>query len=50
MLAPYDEVKERLNKYYGTKDTMQTRLISSACAGFLCSFMSLPFDNCKTKL
>jgi len=22
MLAPYDEVKDRLNKYYGTKDTM----------------------------
>lgn len=21
MLAPYDEVKERLNNYYGTKDT-----------------------------
>jgi len=21
MLAPYDEVKDRLNKYYGTKDT-----------------------------
>jgi len=50
MLAPYDEVKDRLNKYYGTKDAMQTRLISSAVAGFLCSFMSLPFDNAKTKL
>jgi len=50
MLAPYDEIKDRLNKYYGTKDAMQTRLISSACAGFLCSFMSLPFDNAKTKL
>jgi len=25
-------------------------LISSAVAGFLCSFMSLPFDNAKTKL
>jgi len=22
MLAPYDEVKDRLNKFYGTKDTM----------------------------
>jgi len=50
MLAPYDEVKDRLNKYYGTKDTLSTRLISSAFAGFLCSFMSLPFDNAKTKL
>lgn len=50
MLAPYDEAKERLNKLTGTKDTMSTRLISSAIAGFLSSFCSLPFDNIKTKL
>lgn len=50
MLAPYDEVKERLNKATGTVDTMSTRLIASAVAGFLASFMSLPFDNIKTKL
>jgi len=50
MLAPYDEAKERLNKYYGTKDTKQTRLISSAIAGLSASIVSLPFDNIKTKL
>lgn len=50
MLGPFDEFKERLNKYYGTKDTLQTRLMASAMAGFLCSFMSLPFDNAKTKM
>jgi len=50
MLAPYDEVKERLNKMTGTVDTTSTRLIASGFAGFLSSFMSLPFDNVKTKL
>jgi len=50
MLAPYDEVKERLNKLSGTKDTVSTRLIGSAIAGFLSAFCSLPFDNIKTKL
>jgi len=50
MLAPYDEIKERLNHYFGTKDTKQTRLLSSALAGFLSSFGSLPFDNAKTKI
>jgi len=50
MLAPYDEAKERLNKWSGTKDSMSTRLVASAIAGFLSSFCSLPFDNIKTKL
>lgn len=27
MLGPYDEVKERLDKWSGTKDTLQTRLM-----------------------
>jgi len=50
MLGPYDEVKERLNKMKGTKDTKETRLTSSAIAGFLAAAMCLPFDNLKTKL
>lgn len=50
MLGPYDEVKERLDKYTGVKDATSTRLIASAVAGFLASFLSLPFDNAKTKL
>jgi solute carrier family 25 oxoglutarate transporter 11 len=50
MLGPYDEVKERLDKWTGTKDALQTRLIASAVSGFLASFFSLPFDNAKTKM
>jgi solute carrier family 25 oxoglutarate transporter 11 len=50
MLATYDEVKERLNAMSGTIDTYTTRLAASAISGVVCSFMSLPFDNVKTKL
>lgn len=50
MLGPFDEVKEKLNKWKGTKDTMSTRLTAAAVAGFLSSFLSLPFDNAKTKM
>jgi len=50
MLAPYDEVKERLNKLKGTKNTKSTLLTASAISGFLASFLSLPFDNAKTKM
>jgi len=50
MLGPYDEVKERINKLSGTKDTKQTRLTASCIAGFLAAFMCLPFDNLKTKM
>jgi len=50
MLAPYDEVKERINKATGTKDTKSTRLIASAVAGATAAVFSLPFDNIKTKL
>lgn len=50
MLGPFDEVKERLNAYFGEKDTLRVRLMASAVSGFLCSFLSLPFDNAKTKM
>jgi solute carrier family 25 oxoglutarate transporter 11 len=50
MLTTYDEVKERLNTLRGTKDTMSTQIISSFSAGIVCSFLSLPFDNAKTKI
>jgi len=49
MLGPYDEAKERLNKWKGTKDTVETRLTASAIAGLLASLSSLPADNLKTK-
>ena len=47
MLTSYDEIKETLNKVRGTHDDVQTRVFASAIAGVICSFMSLPFDNCK---
>lgn len=50
MLTTYDQIKEVINKQQGTKDTMSTQIIASAFAGVVCSTMSLPFDNAKTKL
>jgi solute carrier family 25 oxoglutarate transporter 11 len=50
MLGPFDEVKDKLNKWKGTKDTIVTRLTAAAVAGFLSSFLSLPFDNAKTRI
>lgn len=48
MLGPYDQAKEMLSKVMG--DSLVTNLSASACAGFLAAFLSLPFDNIKTKL
>lgn len=51
MLGPFDEVKERLNNYYGlSQDTLKVRLIAASISGFLAAFCSLPFDNAKTKM
>jgi len=50
MLAPYDEIRERLNATKGTVDSVGTRLTAAASAGLLASILSLPFDNVKTKL
>jgi solute carrier family 25 oxoglutarate transporter 11 len=50
MLAPYDEIRERINSATNTVDTMSTRLIASSGAGFLVYAFSLPFDNVKTKM
>lgn len=49
-LTTYDEVKERLNKLRGTKDATSTLIASSFAAGLVCSALSLPFDNAKTKV
>lgn len=48
MLGPYDQAKEVFGKVLGP--TKATNLAASACAGFLAAFLSLPFDNMKTKL
>lgn len=50
MLTTYDEIKERINKVSQKKDTFKTQIIASMSAGFVCSFLSLPFDNVKIKL
>jgi solute carrier family 25 oxoglutarate transporter 11 len=50
MMAPYDEIRERINKATNTVDKLSTRLIASSGAGFLVYAFSLPFDNVKTKL
>lgn len=51
MLSTYNEIKERVNKAHNTKeDTLSTQAIASAIAGIVCSLLSLPFDNAKTKL
>lgn len=48
MLGPYDQAKEMLTKVVGP--TKVANLGASAIAGFLAAFLSLPFDNMKTKL
>lgn len=48
MLGPYDQAKEMISKITGP--TKVANFGASAVAGFLASFMSLPFDNMKTKL
>lgn len=51
MLGPFDEAKERLTKYYGyTQETVGVRVQAALISGFLAAFMSLPFDNAKTKM
>merc|ERR1712146_543728 len=50
MLSTFDQAKEMINSMKTEKNTMGTRLQASAIAGVCCSFLSLPFDNVKTKL
>ena len=48
MMACYDEVKEQVTARMGSG--MQTNLISSAAAGFMCALTSLPFDLMKSRM
>lgn len=54
MLATYDQAKEVFTKVYGDPDpnlpSMATKLSSSATAGLVCTFTSLPFDLIKSRL
>jgi solute carrier family 25 oxoglutarate transporter 11 len=48
MLAPYDYSKGFISPYLG--EGRLTNVTASAIAGFLASFISLPFDYMKTKI
>lgn len=50
MLTTYDEIKERISAIKGTREDFSTQLVASFCAGSVCSFMAMPFDNAKIKL
>lgn len=47
-MAPYDETKNRLNRWRGEKDIH--RFAGGAVAGAVSACLSLPFDNAKTKM
>lgn len=48
MMTSYDQSREIIAKYNG--DSISTQLLASAAAGFMCAFLSLPFDLLKTRL
>jgi solute carrier family 25 oxoglutarate transporter 11 len=48
MLGPFEQLKEVFGGVFGPSKA--TVLSASACAGFLAAFLSLPFDNIKTKV
>ena len=48
-LATFEELKEQVEKFRGKSD-IWTRVIASTGSGIVCSCVSLPFDNIKTKL
>ncbi len=48
MLVPYEECKVRLKPYVG--EGYGLYIGSSFLAGFCAAFLSLPFDNMKTKI
>lgn len=51
MLTSNDQIKEMLTKWRGLAKPDQTSVLTaSAISGFLSSFVSLPFDNIKTKM
>lgn len=51
MMASYDEFKEFFStKWNEDQNSIKIRMISSAGSGVVSSFVSLPFDNVKTKL
>lgn len=50
-LVAYNQAKEELQHLLGEKtETMSIRLFSSAVSGVATAFLSLPFDNIKTKV
>lgn len=50
MLACYDQAKEIVVSITHDPDGLETKVGSSAIAGFCCAFLSLPFDMIKSRL
>ena len=50
LIAPYEEIKERMNAWTGTHDALTTRLFAAASSGVIAACISLPSDNIKTKI
>lgn len=51
MMASYDQFKETISKQMSLpSSSYKVQLTSSFMSGIVCSFISLPFDNVKTKL
>ena len=50
MLVSYDTVKEKLTSYYGKGNDYKVQVYSSMVSAVAVAFISLPFDNLKTKL
>jgi solute carrier family 25 oxoglutarate transporter 11 len=48
-LATFEEIKQYVTKIRGQNDAI-TRIIAGIGSGIICSCVSLPFDNVKTKL
>lgn len=50
LIAPYEEIKERVNGWTGTVDRLSTRLFAAFSSGVIAACISLPSDNMKTKI
>lgn len=55
MMASYDQAKESIIEHIthdpdSSVPSLETKLMSSAVAGFTCAFFSLPFDMLKSRL
>jgi solute carrier family 25 oxoglutarate transporter 11 len=50
LLVPFEETKKKIKKMFPDFSDNNTKVIASLTAGLCATFLSLPFDNVKTKL